>query len=540
MKDDGAKRGAALAAIAVLVVYVVVHELGSSAYDDSYFFKRFALHAIEDGVYAWNLEDGPVHGSTSQLFGLLTTLVASFTKSHFIAAVRVVDGALLIATGAVLLRGARGPMAMLVLGNALVLSTVRSNMETALALFVLACALVREVRPAAWSRRHDVGSAAATVLVYLARPDAAAIVGVCALLLRRFENRPLGTYVLALLGMMAAVWGVCWAYYGTALPLSFHMKTMALHTYGPHIASLRWLVKGPNLMAVGFVAAPLLWVWVRGGGPKRRDATLALSVAGLVFIVYHLASTHEIMGYRARFYVPALVPLGLAAARVWPREGLPPRAVASFVLPWSACAAAAYVLGWSPNAAGGALKALPWPTYLAFVLATTVALARPSRVWVVGLSLLGGAALWLPPEAPVLRSDVEVLIRHNRELTTTRGVFDVARCLPPKSTVYHSEMGITGMVLYRMRVVDMAGLLSSDIASQGLRFEQRCAAERPEAIFLPHRSYRALNEEVTSAACFADYVRVVDRSSSALHVRVDLVADFRACGSEYREWVGRR
>lgn len=540
MKDDGAPRWSAFAAVAVLVAYVVVRELGHSAYDDSYFFKRFALHAIENGVYAWNLDEGPVHGSTSQLFQLLTTLVASFTKSHFIAAVRVVDGLLLIATSAVLLRAARGSVVLLILGNALVLSTVRSNMETALALFVLAWALVRELRPSAAARRHDVGSAAATVLVYLARPDAAAIVGLCAVLLRWFDGRPLRVYAIALIGMMGAVWGACWAYYGSALPLSFHMKTMALHTYGPHIASLRWLVKWPNLLALAFVVAPFLWVLVRARAWKTRDATLALALAGLGFIAYHVASTHEIMGYRARFYVPALVPLGLAAARVWPREGLPLRTVAAFVLPWGLCAAAAYALDWAPNAAGGPLKALPWPTYAAVVAAVVVALRWPMQGWLVGLPLLAGTVAWLPLEAPAVRSDVEVLTRHNRELTTTRGVFDVARCLAPGSTVYHSEMGITGMVLYRMRVVDMAGLLSLDVATGGLRFEERCAAERPEAIFLPHRSYRSLNTEVTSAACFDDYVRIVDQSSSALHVRSDLATEFRACGSEYREWVRRR
>ncbi len=540
MKDDGATRWSAFAAIVVLVVYVVVRELGHSAYDDSYFFKRFALHAIENGAYAWNLDEGPVHGSTSQLFQLLTTLVACFTKSHFIAAVRVVDGVLLIATGAVLLRAVRGSVLLLILGNALVLSAVRSNMETALALCVLAWALVRELGPSVAVRRHDVGSAAATVLVYLARPDAAAIVGLCAVLLRWFDGRPLRVYAISLLGMMAAIWGGCWAYYGSALPLSFHMKTMALHTYGPHVASLRWQVKWPNLLAFAFVVAPLMWVLVEARVWKTRDATLGLALAGLGFIAFHVASTHEIMGYRARFYVPALVPLGLAAGRVWPRECPPLRTVAAFVVPWGLCAAGAYVLDWAPNAAGGPLKALPWPTYVAVVAGAVVAFRWPTRGWRVGLPLLAGTLAWLPLEAPAVRSDVEVLTRHNRELTTTRGVFDVARCLPPGSTVYHSEMGITGMVLYRMRVVDMVGLLSLDVAMGGLRFEERCAADRPEAIFLPHRSYRALNAEVTSAACFDDYVRIVDQSSSALHVRSDLATEFRSCGSEYREWARPR
>ena len=102
--------------------------------------------------------------------------------------------------------------------------------------------------------------------------------------------------------------------------------------------------------------------------------------------------------------------------------------------------------------------------------------------------------------------------------------------------MYHSEMGVPGLALYRMRVVDLAGLLSTDIALHGLRFEERCRAEHPEAIFLPHKNYRALNAEIAASPCFADYVQVVRRSSSPLYVRADLASDFLACGTAYREW----
>lgn len=526
-----------LAGFALLVAYVVVRELGNSAYDDSYFFKRFALHAVENGVYAWNLEDGAVHGSTSQLFQLLTTAVVLFTKTHFVAAVRVLDGALLVLTAGLLLRVARGPLVLLTLGNALVTSVVRSNMETALALAVLSAALVLELRMSRDSKpRADAVSAAATVLVYLARPDAAAIVAVFALLQRWWNGQGVIRYAAMLVVSMVAVWAGLWAVYGDALPLSFHMKTMALHTYGPYIASRRWATKVPHLLVFAFTVAPMLWLLVRARVWKRRDATLALTVSALAFVAYHVVSTHEIMGYRARFYVPALVPLCLATARVWPTERVPMRRWGAFAVVWAGCAAVAYIQGWIPNGDGFFLTVLPWPVYVMVVGGWTVALAWPPRSFAVAGCLLIGTVAWIPLEHTALRSDTDVISRHNREVTTTRGVFDVARCLPAGSTVYHSEMGVPGLALYRMSVIDQAGLLSRDVAMGGRSFQTRCAEDRPEAIFLPHRNYRALNTEIAASECIGDYVRVVERSSSALHVRADLAQGFMRCGTEYREW----
>ncbi|MBV1861739.1 MAG: hypothetical protein KUG77_25185 [Nannocystaceae bacterium] len=536
-RGDESSRWVPLAAFAVLVAYVVIRQLGNSAYDDSYFFKRFALHAVENGVYAWNLEDGAVHGSTSQLFQLLTTGVVLFTKTHFVAALRVLDGTLLVLAAGLLLRVARGPLVLLTLGNALVTTAIRSNMETALALAVVAAALVLELRLSRDPKpKADALSAAATVLVYLARPDAAAIVAVFALLQRRWSGRSVVRYAVILGVCMALVWTGLRAVYGTALPLSFHMKTMALHTYGPHIASRRWALKVPHLLAFGFTVAPMLWLLVRARVWRRRDLTLALTLSALAFVAYHVVSTHEIMGYRARFYVPALVPLCLATARVWPTEVVPLRRSGIFVLVWAGAGAVAYGQGWAPNSEGFFLTVMPWPVYAMLVLGWSAALAWPRSTLGVAGCLVAGTLAWLPLQETNLRPDVEVLFRHNREVTTTRGVFDVARCLPAGSTVYHSEMGVPGLVLYRMSVVDQAGLLSRDVAMGGRSFQTRCAADRPEAIFLPHRNYRALNAEIAASECIGDYVRVVEHSSSPLHVRADLAKDFLRCGTEYREW----
>ncbi|HTU60770.1 MAG TPA: hypothetical protein VMF89_20100, partial [Polyangiales bacterium] len=60
-------------------------------------------------------------------------------------------------------------------------------------------------------------------------------------------------------------------------------------------------------------------------------------------------------------------------------------------------------------------------------------------------------------------------------------------------------------------------------------FDSACQRDRPEGLFLPHRVYVGLNEEIQRSACIKDYVRVVEESSSPLYVRKDLYPRYAAC-----------
>jgi hypothetical protein len=59
--------------------------------------------------------------------------------------------------------------------------------------------------------------------------------------------------------------------------------------------------------------------------------------------------------------------------------------------------------------------------------------------------------------------------------------------------------------------------------------------DRPPAIFLPHKNYRDLNEEIAQSHCLGGYRRVVERSSSALYVRRDLYPRFHVCAARRRD-----
>ncbi|MEM9452860.1 MAG: hypothetical protein AAGF11_01690 [Myxococcota bacterium] len=535
---------------AALAAYLLVREIGVPIYDDGYFFKRFALHALEHGVYAWNLEDGAVYGCTSQIFQLLATLAAAITHTHYVVAIKVLCALSLAALGALLMRWCtlaahshRGSLiALLALGSPLVLTTVLTGMETASTLLGLAAVLMAMVGPEGHRALSARWAALLTVLVYLCRPDIALVPVVVyvvpSLLRREFPSRFLGTLAGAMLVTLVGL-GL---YYGTPLPLSFFMKTLGLQPYGDELFALGRADKQIHFGATVAFATPLVYLAMH-----RRDPTnLALLAATGALWAYHLTMTNEIMGYRARFYVPGLVPLCMAAARSDEafRDRGHRRATLGLLVGLAAAIAVAYARDWIPTPRSDYLGRLAMPSY-AGAVASAGWLLLP-RSWsrprldlsIMGLLAIASVLGWKRPVQFQVRSDAALMRVHARQVTTVRGIFDVARCLPEAKTVYHSEMGVPGLVLWRTRVVDLAGILSDHLV-YGESFETICERDRPEAIFLPHRNYRRLNAEIRRSPCFASYRKVVDHSASPLHIREDLVEPFLGCATDVQRWQER-
>ncbi len=67
-------------ATVLLFVYALVERV---PYDDSYFFKRVALNFLRHGVLAWNPQEGPVYGLTSQSFGLLAVVITAHARDNY-------------------------------------------------------------------------------------------------------------------------------------------------------------------------------------------------------------------------------------------------------------------------------------------------------------------------------------------------------------------------------------------------------------------------------------------------------------------------
>ncbi len=537
----------AAALFAVVLTYLSVRDVGVPIYDDGYFFKRFALNFLEHGVFAWNLEDGPVHGSTSQAFQLLATLATSIAATHYVVVIKLFSALALAGLATVVMRwssrteaAGRGPMiALLGLGCPLVLTTALTGMETAATLLALALVLTAMVEPDGRMCMAPSKAALCTVALYLFRPDAALIpavvVVVPALLRRELPMR----YFAWLAGLMTVTLAGLWAYYGTPLPLSFFMKTSGLQPYGAHLATLGLGQKQLHFGATVIFAAPLVWLAVH----RRDPANLALLGATAALWGYHLLLTNEIMGYRGRFYVPGLVPLCLAAVRgdaAHQERGRPVIALGMLVV-LGAVITVAYLRAWIPTPADDFLGRIAWSSYLGLVVGGAWLLRPGPRLrpafeqGVMGAIMLVAVLGWKPPVQFRMRSDAWLMRVHARQVTTVRGVFDLARCMPEAKNVYHSEMGVTGLVLLRTRVVDLVGILSDHVL-WGDTFDQICERDRPEAIFLPHRNYRQLNAEIRKSECIASYRRVVDQSSSPLHIREDLADSFLQCASDVHRW----
>ncbi|HEU4535378.1 MAG TPA: hypothetical protein VFS00_14720, partial [Polyangiaceae bacterium] len=104
--------------------------------------------------------------------------------------------------------------------------------------------------------------------------------------------------------------------------------------------------------------------------------------------------------------------------------------------------------------------------------------------------------------------------------------------------IYHSEIGLPGMIFPDADIIDFAGLMHADVARGGFDVEGRCAKDRPEAIFLPHPGYVALRRRVEASECLRGYQRVVRKASCPLYVRSDLADAFRRCAREAKDpWV---
>jgi hypothetical protein len=221
--------------------------------------------------------------------------------------------------------------------------------------------------------------------------------------------------------------------------------------------------------------------------------------------------------------------IAAAAAPGWPGP-LERRFGVAAGVGWLLAGVALVATGAVPGDAGWAIGRIAMVTYGAYAAAVALVYAPVPSAPVAAVGAL--AAGWLvaptvaPLEAPV-RDDVYVT-RLEAMVTSFRGLDQLARCLGTDIHVMHSEIGVPGMVLRDGRVTDLGGLMSPELATGRVTVEQVCLRDRPEAIFLPHRNYVALNRALRQGTCLRGYRRVVARGSSPLFVRADLAAAY-AC-----------
>jgi len=529
-------RAFSLAGYAAALLSFVAAHLDREPYDDSYFFKRIALNALDRGTLAWNADEGPVYGSTSQTMQVLAVAVAAVTRDHYMLLTRGLAVLTLVGTLAVLLRLTRGLddglSCLFAFSTPALLFPALSGMETALSLLqisaLLACLYSASGRAQNWWMAPLL-----LLLIYPSRPDASLLglpllLGERAVQERRWPWREL-VLLAAGFGAWLALFRAC---YGTALPLPFYAKHAAFSPYDSHFIRVSQKVGWQRFAVFALGAAPLACAAL-----LRRDRTnlLLLGSAG-AFVLYHLAFTIDVMGMHGRFYAPAMPLLALASARAAQRERQAPWALACLLI---VSCGVLVALHWLPVRTGSALENVPLVLVAICAVggaALLIALNRgESRRWLAAgllLSLLVASGSRVRAARLHVFSDEQYLAMHTSRFTVYRGLDTLRACFGEQLHVYHSEVGVPGLRFQAGKVTDVAGLLSPAWLFGRTDVESACRADRPAAIFLPHRNYVELNRRFVQSSCLRGYRRVVDDSSSPLYVRRDLASRFLACASE--------
>jgi hypothetical protein len=521
-----------LAGYALLLCWFVAQGSDRPPYDDSYFFKRFALNFLDHGVFAWNPADGPVYGNTSQLHQLLVTLITSVTRTRALSVLRVLSALALLVGLACMLASVRRytarAAALFAFCSPVMLFTALSGMETA---FVFAwLALFLWVLGEGRCERHWALAPSLVVVLWLARPDTL-LLTVPLWLFASYRER--SRWLRGLLLIAAAI-AICLLafrlYYGTALPLPFYAKQRAYSPYDPYFLELSRVGTRQRFSVFAWVAAPLVLVAL-----ARRDGwNLALLLSAAVFVCYHLFTTVDIMGMHGRFYVPVLPLLVLAASRGEAlHAGARRRSISAGL--YLLLVAALFAAKWPQVGDLHGDENLTVAYYTLGTLAAVCLLALEPRVLAPAAALLLQAAactVSFEPSRRVLYSDRTLLAKHEARYSVYKGLETLRDCFGDAIHVYHSEVGVVGLRFEHGTVTDLAGLLSRDWLFRRVTFDAACQRDRPEGLFLPHRVYRALNQEIQNSACLRGYVRVVEESSSPLYVRADLHARYADCAAD--------
>ncbi len=530
---------ALVSAFALVVALQCFGLLALQPHDDAWFFKRFALNFLAGDGMAWNAEDGPVYGNTSQLYQLVAIALTWMAEDYYIFGVRLVLSAALVGAAAVMIRlagryGTHGHAApVLLLCSPVVLFTIPSGMETALAIFAIASflLLLRSERALTGAGRLMVPGG--MVVVYLLRPDAVVLVGLAwawdRLVIRRvFPWQEAGAFVLLLAVVLLAMN----AYYGTALPLSFYLKSGSLSVYSESFIEISREGKVRNIALFFTTVLPILYVALQR--PDRRN--IGLLLAGGAFVAYHYASTVEVMGMYARFYAPAIPVLAAAALPAFgafcSRRRLPVHVV--FFVAYTLFVVFLVRRDALPDDTLWIIERLPPELYVGYGLGAWLLLVSAigwTRIGSLSIIAASAVSVWVahPERSFRAPSDADYMEAQLEHRSGFREIDRLPRCLGEEISIYHSEIGLPGVKLPQGHITDLAGLMTREFAFGDKSFDEYCLEDEPEAIYLPHRNYDWLNQEIRESQCLRGFTEVRSDTSSPLYIRDDLLARYRRC-----------
>ncbi len=509
-------RVAALVAIglsAAAYAYALLKS-GPTQFDDAYMFLRYANNILAGHGHAWNPDGMQVYGSTSLLHVAVVTLLKGClprcSDATVLLAASALPGILMLIVLTVaaahgsthrLLRRQyvlwAGVLFPTLIFNGVVLYHHRTGMDTMLAALCNALLILFAVRMA---RRCTIASVVPVVLLaylsFLARPDNglyATVFPVLCLLLCGTQSRwKLAGIFLTSIGMVLAVDFIAkWAVFDTPLPLAFYAKQHGVYTDCGD-------AEGRNpfeyLRVFLASAAPFVCIVVL---LVRRESMLKLAAlllpVGLTLGYYF--TVNQIMGAAARFYLPSLPFLVIAAAVVIDDQ----------------------------------MKA----SHRGRVLGSREMLLRLTvglLVLAVGRQTLVHAAAWhnarLPEVSTVVDQTWYETTADEKLPSPDRWVVieemaRLARRAPQGTVMALSEHGLVGASAPHVALIDVVSLHDTRFAMEGFSAKE-LFRRKPDLIWLPHTNYPRLVRAVVESDAFRrDYLYYPDAFHFGIALRKD-------------------
>jgi hypothetical protein len=471
--------------------------------DDAFFFVRYGNNFLDTGVFAWNIGEGPVYGSTSQLYQLLATAVLWLTERNqvlTVTAAAAIGGFAYLATLPAAYWVSRPQLepTLRLLVCAVVVALVAfdgqlflmigTGMETSWAMALLALSLLASfrVQNGATDRSALIVNALCVALVYLTRPDAALMALAAPAGLALFAPAPAlrraGVMICLLsIALIGVVILACWLYYGDPFPLAFLAKTAPLSTLPPEErdlalgSPLEYLLVTVSLHVPEFLLAFASLLLFFRLPPVLQGAALGM----LAFTVYHAFFVLPVMGFSGRFYVPMLPVLALLATPAI--EG---------ILRHSG------LLSGLRN-----MRASGW-----LLLAGLAVLVAHKTV----LTALRVAVHHVPAYAsdPTLNTKDAALTHRVKAFAFFNGrTAELVRAMGEDCSIASTEDGILSSYAKRNRIVDYSGLHDRHVVHEGFSAERLLTVLRPDVLALPPRWYKDWTAEIEKHPAFTrDYI----------------------------------
>jgi hypothetical protein len=472
-----------LLSIGLLQFFVLARE--PLRFDDAFMFYRYAANLLAGHGLAWNPEGVPTYGLTSLPW---VAFVAAFAATPLPPDVALKTASICagLASLTLLLFGLRRywPMSGLAVAwlgampsFAYHLFTGMDTMLSMLANSALALAALRY--STARNDPHCIGLLA--YAAFAVRPEN----GLCALgipliawLMQPARNaRDLRWLLLLPAILITGQLLLANAYFGTALPLSFFVKS--LNSYAG-------FQNPENPIRYAFDIAPVYLFYLVALGAAATRENMRIWVPFIIPVVLtfaYLATVRQIMGMAGRFYVPFIPFVLVPAVAITARSQFNKDRVAKVF-------AITLVLGVGGAAAAGRLE------------------ARYN-------------AIFVPPPVPEPRFARATFSPRDWWDNNKSFGDDVIARLPAGFTVAASEVGYIGVAGPEIEIIDLVGLNDTEIGRRGFSMGY-IIERRPNLIWLPHSDYTGLRAAILADPRFLHrYAYYPDAFNYGLAVRRD-------------------